>query len=161
MGNPVAGIPNTVWVMFGGAIFAWILLNKTVFGRYTFALGSNEEAARLSGVNVDRWKALVYVVCGVFVGLAGIVLSARSSSAQPSQGQGYELDAIAAAVIGGTSLAGGEGSIVGTMIGAFLISTLRTGLSVDNVPQQWQYVITGLVVIGAVWLDIQRRRSRA
>lgn len=161
MGNPVAGIPNTVWVMFAGAIVAWILLNKTVFGRYTFALGSNEEAARLSGVNVDRWKALVYVVCGVFVGLAGIVLSARSSSAQPSQGQGYELDAIAAAVIGGTSLAGGEGSIVGTMIGAFLISTLRTGLSVDNVPQQWQYVITGLVVIGAVWLDIQRRRSRA
>jgi len=161
MGNPVAGIPNTVWVMFGGAFVAWILLNKTVFGRYTFALGSNEEAARLSGVNVDRWKALVYVVCGVFVGLAGIVLSARSSSAQPSQGQGYELDAIAAAVIGGTSLAGGEGSIVGTMIGAFLISTLRTGLSVDNVPQQWQYVITGLVVIGAVWLDIQRRRSRA
>ena len=161
MGNPIVGIPNTVWVMFGGAIVAWILLNKTVFGRYTFALGSNEEAARLSGVNVDRWKALVYVVCGVFVGLAGIVLSARSSSAQPSQGQGYELDAIAAAVIGGTSLAGGEGSIVGTMIGAFLISTLRTGLSVDNVPQQWQYVITGLVVIGAVWLDIQRRRSRA
>lgn len=161
MGNPIAGIPNTVWVMFGGAIVAWILLNKTVFGRYTFALGSNEEAARLSGVNVDRWKALVYVVCGVFVGLAGIVLSARSSSAQPSQGSGYELDAIAAAVIGGTSLAGGEGSIVGTMIGAFLISTLRTGLSVDNVPQQWQYVITGLVVIGAVWLDIQRRRGRS
>jgi len=161
MGTPIAGIPNTVWVMFGGAILAWILLNKTVFGRYTFALGSNEEAARLSGVNVDRWKALVYVVCGVFVGLAGIVLSARSSSAQPSQGLGYELDAIAAAVIGGTSLAGGEGSIVGTMIGAFLISTLRTGLSVDNVPQQWQYVITGLVVIGAVWLDIVRRRSRS
>jgi len=161
MGNPIVGIPNTVWVMFGGAIVAWILLNKTVFGRYTFALGSNEEAARLSGVNVDRWKALVYVVCGVFVGLAGIVLSARSSSAQPSQGQGYELDAIAAAVIGGTSLAGGEGSIVGTMIGAFLISTLRTGLSVDNVPQQFQYVITGLVVIGAVWLDIVRRRGRS
>ena len=161
MGAPIAGIPNTVWVMFGGAIIAWILLNKTVFGRYTFALGSNEEAARLSGVNVDRWKALVYVVCGVFVGLAGIVLSARSSSAQPSQGSGYELDAIAAAVIGGTSLAGGEGSIVGTMIGAFLISTLRTGLSVDNVPQQWQYVITGLVVIGAVWLDIMRRRGRS
>jgi ribose transport system permease protein len=161
MGDPIVGIPNTVWLMFGGAIVAWILLNKTVFGRYTFALGSNEEAARLSGVNVDRWKALVYVVCGVFVGLAGIVLSARSSSAQPSQGQGYELDAIAAAVIGGTSLAGGEGSIVGTMIGAFLISTLRTGLSVDNVPQQFQYVITGLVVIGAVWLDIVRRRGRS
>lgn len=161
MGDPIAGIPNIVWVMFGGAIVAWILLNKTVFGRYTFALGSNEEAARLSGVNVDRWKIAVYVVGGLFVGLAGIVLSARSSSAQPSQGQGYELNAIAAAVIGGTSLAGGEGSIVGTMIGALFISALSTGLSVDNVPQQWQYVITGLVVIGAVWLDILRRRGRA
>jgi ribose transport system permease protein len=161
MGNPIAGIPNIVWVMFGGAALAWVLLNKTVFGRYTFALGSNEEATRLSGVNVDRWKTIVYVVGGLYVGLAGIVLAARSASAQPSQGQGYELDAIAAAVIGGTSLAGGEGSIVGTLIGAFLISTLRTGLSVDNVPQQFQYVITGLVVIGAVWLDILRRRGKS
>jgi ribose transport system permease protein len=161
MGTPILGIPNTVWVMFGGAIVAWILLNRTIFGRYTFALGSNEEAARLSGVNVDRWKILVYVVGGLFVGLAGIVLSARSSSAQPSQGQGYELNAIAAAVIGGTSLAGGEGSIVGTLIGALFISALSTGLSVDSVPQQWQYVITGLVVIGAVWLDILRRRRRS
>lgn len=161
MDKPIVGIPNIVWVMFGGAAVAWILLNKTVFGRYTFAMGSNEEATRLSGVNVDRWKIIVYVVDGLFVGLAGIVLAARSASAQPSQGLGYELDAIAAAVIGGTSLAGGEGSIVGTMIGAFLISTLRTGLSVANVPQQLQYVITGLVVIGAVWLDILRRRGRA
>ena len=161
MGKPIAGIPNIVWVMFGGAAVAWVLLNKTVLGRYTFAIGSNEEATRLSGVNVDRWKIAVYVVGGVFVGLAGIVLAARSASAQPSQGMGYELNAIAAAVIGGTSLAGGEGSIVGTLIGAFLISTLGTGLSVDNVPQQFQYVITGLVVIGAVWLDIFRRRSRA
>ncbi len=161
MDAPIAGIPNIVWVMFGGAAVAWVLLNKTVLGRYTFALGSNEEATRLSGVNVDRWKIAVYVVGGVFVGLAGIVLSARSASAQPSQGMGYELNAIAAAVIGGTSLAGGEGSIVGTLIGAFLISTLATGLSVDNVPQQFQYVITGLVVIGAVWLDIARRRGRS
>ena len=161
MGKPIAGIPNIVWVMFGGAAVAWVLLNKTVLGRYAFALGSNEEATRLSGVNVGRWKIAVYVVCGIFVGLAGIVLAARSASAQPSQGMGYELNAIAAAVIGGTSLAGGEGSIVGTLIGAFLISTLGTGLSVDNVPQQYQYVITGVVVIGAVWLDILRRRGRS
>ena len=161
MGSPIAGIPNTVWVMFGGAIVAWILLNKTILGRYTFALGSNEEATRLSGVNVDRWKIIIYAVDGLFIGLAGIVIASRMNSAQPGLGMGYELDAIAAAVIGGTSLSGGEGSVVGTIIGAFLISTLRIGLSVAGIPDQWKSVITGLVVIGAVWLDILRRRSRA
>ena len=161
MGKTIFGIPNIVWVMFGGAAVAWILLNRTILGRYTFALGSNEEATRLSGVNTDRWKIIVYVVDGLFVGLAGIVIASRMASAQPGLGMGYELDAIAAAVIGGTSLSGGEGSVVGTIIGAFLISTLRIGLSVAGVPDQWKSVITGLVVIGAVWLDILRRRSRA
>jgi ribose transport system permease protein len=161
MGKPIVGIPNIVWVMLGGAAVAWILLNKTVLGRYTFALGSNEEATRLSGVNVDRWKIIVYAVDGLFIGLAGIVIASRMNSAQPGLGMGYELDAIAAAVIGGTSLSGGEGSVVGTIIGAFLISTLRIGLSVAGVPDQWKSVITGLVVIGAVYLDILRRRSRA
>ena len=161
MGKTIFGIPNIVWVMFGGAAVAWILLNRTILGRYTFALGSNEEATRLSGVNTDRWKIIVYVVDGLFVGLAGIVIASRMASAQPGLGMGYELDAIAAAVIGGTSLSGGEGSIVGTIIGAFLISTLRIGLSVAGVPDQWKSVITGLVVIGAVYLDILRRRSRA
>jgi len=161
MSKSVLGIPNIVWVMLGAAAIAWVLLNKTTFGRYTFALGSNEEATRLSGVNVDRWKITVYAVEGLFVGLAGIVIASRMNSAQPGLGVGYELDAIAAAVIGGTSLAGGEGSIVGTVIGAFLISTLRIGLSVAGVPDQWKSVITGLVVIGAVWLDILRRRRQA
>ena len=161
MAKPVAGIPNIVWVMLGGAAIAWILLNKTILGRYTFALGSNEEATRLSGVNVDRWKIIIYAVDGLFIGLAGIVIASRMNSAQPGLGMGYELDAIAAAVIGGTSLSGGEGSVVGTIIGAFLISTLRIGLSVAGVPDQWKSVITGLVVIGAVYLDIMRRRSRA
>jgi ribose transport system permease protein len=147
--------------MLGAAAIAWILLNKTTFGRYTFALGSNEEAARLSGVIVDRWKITVYAVEGLFVGLAGIIIASRMNSAQPGLGVGYELDAIAAAVIGGTSLSGGEGSIVGTVIGAFLISTLRIGLSVAGVPDQWKSVITGMVVIGAVWLDILRRRAQA
>ena len=98
---------------------------------------------------------------GLFVGLAGIIIASRMNSAQPGLGVGYELDAIAAAVIGGTSLSGGEGSIVGTVIGAFLISTLRIGLSVAGVPDQWKSVITGLVVIGAVFLDILRRRAQA
>ena len=161
MSKAVFGIPNIVWVMLGAAAIAWVLLNKTTFGRYTFALGSNEEATRISGVNVDRWKITVYAVEGLFVGLAGIIIASRMNSAQPGLGVGYELDAIAAAVIGGTSLAGGEGSIVGTVIGAFLISTLRIGLSVAGVPDQWKSVITGLVVIGAVWLDILRRRAQA
>ncbi len=161
MGKFVLGIPNVVFIMFGAAIIASLVLTKTTLGRYTFALGSNEEATRLSGVNVDRWKIAVYAVGGLFSGLAGILIAARMTSAQPSVGMGYELDAIAAAVIGGTSLSGGEGSIVGTIIGAFIISTLTIGLSITGVPDQWKLVITGLVVIGAVWLDILRRRRRA
>ena len=160
MGKFIFGIPNVVFIMFGAAILASLVLTKTSLGRYTFALGSNEEATRLSGVNVDAWKIAVYSVCGLFAGLGGILIAARMTSAQPSVGMGYELDAIAAAVIGGTSLSGGEGSIVGTVIGAFIISTLTIGLSILGVPDQWKLVITGLVVIGAVWLDILRRRSR-
>ena len=139
---------------------ASLLLTKTVLGRYTFAIGSNEEAARLSGVNVNAWKAAVYVIGGLFAGLGGVLIAARLNSAQPSLGFGYELDAIAAAVIGGTSLAGGEGSILGTVIGAFIISTLTNGLRILSVPQEWQIVVTGGIVILAVYLDIIRRRQQ-
>jgi ribose transport system permease protein len=103
----------------------------------------------------------VYIIAGCLSGLGGVVTSARAASGQAGMGMSYELDAIAAAVIGGTSLSGGEGSIVGTIIGAFIISTLTIGLSIVGVPDQWKLVITGVVVIGAVWLDILRRRSRA
>ena len=161
MGKPFFGIPNVVFIMFGAAILASLVLTRTILGRYTFALGSNEEATRLSGVNVDAWKIAVYSVAGLFAGLGGILIAARMTSAQPSVGMGYELDAIAAAVIGGTSLSGGVGSIAGTVIGAFIISTLTIGLSIVGVPDQWKLVITGLVIIGAVWLDILRRRNRA
>ncbi len=155
---PGLEIPNAVLVLFGAAIIASLILTKTVLGRYTFAIGSNEEATRLSGVNVDRWKIAVYTLGGLFAGLAGIVISARINSAQPSLGQGYELDAIAAAVIGGTSLSGGEGTILGTVIGAFIISTLSNGLRILSVPQEWQTVVTGVILILAVYLDIIRRR---
>ncbi len=157
---PEAQIPNAVWILFGAAIVAALILSKTVLGRYTFARGSNEEATRLSGVNADRWKIAVYTLCGLFAGLAGIVISSRVNSAQPSLGQGYELDAIAAAVIGGTSLAGGEGTMLGTVIGAFIISTLTNGLRIMSVPQEWQTVITGVILILAVYLDILRRRGQ-
>lgn len=158
---PGLDIPNIVLVFFGAAILAAFVLGRTILGRYTFAIGSNEEATRLSGVNVRRWKAAVYVVSGLFAGLAGVVIAARLNSAQPAVGMGYELDAIAAAVIGGTSLSGGEGTIVGTVIGAFIISTLTNGLRMYGVQQELQFVVTGSIVILAVYLDIVRRRAQA
>ena len=157
---PGFAIPNLVLVLFGAALVASVALSRTILGRYTFAMGSNEEASRLSGVNVVRWKIAVYTVCGLFAGLAGVLIAARLNSAQPSLGQGYELDAIAAAVIGGTSLSGGEGTILGTVIGAFIISTLTNGLRILSVPQEWQTVVTGGIVILAVYLDIVRRRQQ-
>ena len=151
-------VPNAVLLLFGAAIIANLILTRTILGRYTFALGSNEEATRLSGVNVAGWKTAVYTLCGLFSGLAGVLIASRLNSAQPALGAGYELDAIAAVVIGGTSLSGGEGSILGTIIGAFIISTLTNGLRIMSVPQEWQIVITGGIVILAVFLDILRRR---
>src|SRR5690606_23316797 len=155
----VIEIPNAVLIMFGSAIVGSFILFRTVLGRYTFALGSNEEAARLSGVNTARWKIAVYTLAGVFSGLAGIVIAARLNSAQPALGQGYELDAIPAVVIGGTSLSGGEGSILGTVIGAFVISVLANGVRILSVPQEWQMVVAGAIIIIAVFLDMIRRRS--
>lgn len=153
-------VPNAVFIMFGAAIIAHLILSRTILGRYTFALGSNEEATRLSGVNVAVWKTAVYTLCGMFSGIAGVLIASRLNSAQPALGSGYELDAIAAVVIGGTSLSGGEGSILGTIIGAFIISTLTNGLRILSVPQEWQMVVTGAIVVLAVFLDILRRRQQ-
>jgi ribose transport system permease protein len=158
---PGFNIPNIAIVLFGAAIVAAFVLNRTALGRYTFALGSNEEAVRLSGVSVDLWKMAVYTLGGLFAGLGGVLIAARVNSAQPALGFGYELDAISAVVIGGTSLSGGEGTILGTIIGAFIVKTLTNGLQIMSVPQEWQIVVTGLVVIVAVYLDTLRRRQRA
>lgn len=156
---PQFEVPNAVLIMFGAAIVASLILTRTILGRYTFAIGSNEEATRLSGVNVDRWKIAVYTLTGTFAGIGGVIMAARLNSAQPALGQGYELDAIAAVVIGGTSLSGGEGTILGTVIGAFVLSVLTNGLRILSVPQEWQTVVTGAIVILAVYLDILRRRQ--
>jgi ribose transport system permease protein len=153
-------IPNIVIIMLGAAVLAGFILSKTALGRYTYALGSNEEAARLSGISVVKWKIAVYSLCGLFAGLGGVLLAARVNSAQPTLGYGYELDAITAVIIGGTSLAGGVGTILGTVIGAFIVKTLADGLQLVNVPQEWQIVATGVVVILAVYLDIVRRGGR-
>tara|TARA_Y100000296_G_C5169628_1_gene256572 strand:+ start:1436 stop:2437 length:1002 start_codon:yes stop_codon:yes gene_type:complete len=158
---PSLPIPNAVLILFIVAIGASVILNKTVFGRYTFALGSNEEALRLSGVKVDFWKVAVYTFSGAICGIAGLIIASRLNSAQPALGQGYELDAIAAVVIGGTSLSGGTGTILGTIIGAFIMSVLVNGLRIMSVAQEWQTVVTGIIIILAVYLDILRRRRRA
>ena len=155
---PGLEVPNAVFILFGAALLANIILTRTILGRYTFALGSNEEATRLSGVNVVAWKTAVYTLAGMFSGIGGVLMASRLNSAQPALGAGYELDAIAAVVIGGTSLSGGEGSISGTIIGAFIISTLTNGLRIMSVPQEWQIVVTGCIVILAVFLDVLRRR---
>lgn len=157
---PGFDIPNAVLILFLAAIIAHLILSKTILGRYDVALGSNEEATRLSGVNVNAWKTSIYALGGAFSGLAGVVMAARLNSAQPALGAGYELDAIAAVVIGGTSLSGGEGTILGTIIGAFIISVLTNGLRILSVPQEWQMVVTGAIVVLAVYMDIIRRRKQ-
>lgn len=156
---PGTSIPFAVVIFFVLGIIAAIILSKTVLGRFTIAIGSNEEATRLSGVNVDRWKIIVYSLAGAFTGIAGVIMAARLNSAQPALGQGYELDAIAAVVIGGTSLSGGKGTIVGTIIGALIMSVLTNGLRVLSIPQEWQTVVVGCVIILAVYIDILRRRK--
>jgi len=154
---PALPIPNAVLILFLVAVGASIVLNKTLIGRYTFALGSNEEAVRLSGVNTAFWKVVVYSISGGICGIAGLLIASRLNSAQPALGQGYELDAIAAVVIGGTSLSGGTGTILGTIIGAFIMSVLINGLRIMSVAQEWQTVVTGVIIILAVYTDILRR----
>ncbi|WP_445681199.1 ABC transporter permease [Radicibacter daui] len=156
---PVFPLPNGVLILFiVAAIVAWVL-SRTVLGRYTFALGSNEEAVRLSGVNTDAWKMGIYALAGSICGIAGILISSRLNSAQPALGLGYELEAIAAVVIGGTSLSGGRGTVLGTLIGALIMSVLTNGLRILSVAPEWQTVVTGVIIIAAVYADQMRRRS--
>lgn len=129
-----------------------------MIGRYVYAVGSNEVAAHLSGIKVQRVKIFVYAFCGLLTGIAGVILASRLNSGQPTVGVGYELEAIAAVVIGGTSLMGGIGTIGGTIIGAFIMSVLKNGLNLMGVSQFWQMVAMGVVVIAAVYLDTLRKK---
>jgi ribose transport system permease protein len=152
------GIPYPVLLMVLLALAASVLLRLTGLGRHLYAVGSNSEAARLSGVNVRGVTLFAYVLSGTIAGLTGCVLMSRLVTAQPSEGLMYELDAIAAAVIGGTSLSGGVGTISGTLIGAFVIGILRNGLNMGGVSAFVQQIIIGVVILLTVWIDQLRHR---
>lgn len=152
-------IPTGAIVLLVVAVIAFIILTKTKMGRYIFAIGSNKEAARLSGVNVKKWEMMAYVISGITAGFGGIAFAAVYTTVMPAQGQGFELYAIAGAVIGGTSLSGGIGSVFGTLIGVYIMSVLRVGLPSMDLQAHYQTFFTGVVVIGAVLLDIYRNKK--
>nr|WP_238858406.1 ribose ABC transporter permease [Faunimonas pinastri] len=155
------GVPLMVWILAVLFVFNWVLLSKTVFGRRAYLTGGNREAAIYSGIRVDRLKIVIFMISGVMSAISGILLSSRLSSAQTNSGMGYELDAIAAAVLGGTSLAGGAGSMIGTLLGALMIGVINNGMNMLSVPYFYQLIVKGVVIILAVWLDVRSKSSRA
>ncbi|MEU0965462.1 substrate-binding domain-containing protein [Streptomyces sp. NPDC005917] len=162
LGDTLGGwLPVPVLVMIVMGLIAAFVLGRTYIGRSMYAIGGNEEAARLSGLRVSKQKLAIYALSGLFAAVAGIVLAARLSSAQPQAANGYELDAIAAVVIGGASLAGGTGKASGTLIGALILAVLRNGLNLLNVSAFWQQVVIGVVIALAVLLDTVRRKAGA
>lgn len=152
-GGEVFGIPFSIIIMLIVLGISAYILNTTKFGRYVYAIGGNEEAAKASGVKVDMVKMSVYIICSGLAGLAGVIQASRISVGQPSIGVGYELDAIAAVVIGGVSLSGGRGTVFGTILGALIIGILNNGLDLLNVSSYYQQVIKGLIIVGAVLFD--------
>ncbi len=149
-----------VWVILCIIIMS-LFLNKTRPGRYIIAIGSNKEATRLSGVNVVKYQSIAYLVCGFFAGLAGLAYGATFQSIAPGTGAGLELDAIAGAIIGGTSMNGGVGTISGTLLGVFVMSLLKTGLPYIGLQANWQQIITGLVLIVAIFIDVLKNKKTA
>ncbi|MGL4508477.1 MAG: ABC transporter permease subunit, partial [Aeromonas sobria] len=151
-------LPVPIWLMAIVFLLVWFMLNHTRLGRYIYALGGNESATRLSGINVDRVKLAVYGLCGALSALAGLIVTSRLSSAQPTAGMGYELDAIAAVVLGGTSLMGGKGRIMGTLIGALIIGFLNNALNLLDVSSYYQMIAKASVILLAVMVDNKSNR---
>jgi len=174
-GVPIFGLPESFSYLGGGRIFDAIpfpvvivvvlavmwhfILKYTRYGRYTYAIGSNIEAARLSGVDVKRYLTMIYTFCGVLCGFAGVILASRLSTGQPTAGMGWELDVIAACVIGGASFSGGEGNIGGAMLGALIMGVLRNGCNLLNISNFWQQVFIGIIIIIAVFIDQYRKHK--
>ncbi|MBE2894360.1 sugar ABC transporter permease [Spirabiliibacterium falconis] len=151
--NDYRGIPIPVLLLAILAVLGYFISRKTAFGRYIYAIGGNIDAARLSGIKVEKIKLAIFAINGVMVAIAGLILSARLGAGSPSAGQNAELDAIAACVIGGASLAGGVGSVWGVIIGALIIASLDNGMSMLDVPTFWQYIVKGGILLLAVWVD--------
>ncbi len=154
------GIPIPVLIMMGVFLLSIVLTRRTRFGRYIFAIGGNEEAAIASGINAKKVKIMVFTLNGAFVGLAGVILMSRINSGQPAAGLMYELDAITMAVIGGTSLAGGIGSIPGTLAGGLIVGILKNILNLTNVSPYWQQILKGLIILIAVIMDVYTKSLR-
>jgi len=149
----IFGLPVPIILLLIVIFVSVIMLNQTKFGLYIYAIGGNEEASRASGVNVNKIKMLVFMLCGAFSGLGGVIQAARIDTGQPNIGMGYELDAIAAVIVGGTSLSGGIGNIGGTVLGVLIIGVINNGLDLLNVSSYYQQVIKGFIIIGAVLSD--------
>jgi ribose/xylose/arabinose/galactoside ABC-type transport system permease subunit len=151
-------IPIPVWIFALVFIICYVVLYHTSLGRYVYAVGGNEHAALVSGINVKKVKIFVYSICGLLSGLAAVVLSARVSAGLPQAGSGYELDAIAAVVIGGTSLSGGRGRLWGTIIGVLMIGVINNGMDLLNVSSYYQQIVKGCIILGAVLLDLDSNK---
>ena len=149
----IVGIPFPVIIMFIVFIILYVLLHKTVFGKSVYAIGGNEKAAYISGVKLNKVKIIIYSISGIMASISGLIITSRLSSAQPTAGASYEMDAIAAVILGGTSLSGGKGRILGTLIGALIIGVLNNGLNIIGVSAFWQQVVKGVVILIAVLID--------
>jgi ribose transport system permease protein len=156
---PPSGVPASFFVVAVCAIGLWFFLNRTSIGRHIYAIGGNPQAARVSGIDVNRVLILVYIICGFFAGLAGLLLAGRTDSGFPNAGIGAELDAIAAVIIGGASFFGGRGTVLGVLAGVLIIGLLRNGLNLLNVSVFWQQILIGVVIVLAVFIDVLRRRA--
>ena len=161
LGNgKVLGIPVPVYFVAVAAALLTFLLKKTTFGRSVYAVGSNAETARMSGINVQRIKLLVFTLTGAMAGLAGMIMITRMTSAQVNSGEGYEFEGIFAAVVGGVSMAGGEGSVLGAVVGALIVAVLRNGLNLNGVNSFWQQVILGVLIVLVVYADSLRTKKK-
>jgi len=156
----VFGIPSPVIIMLGLFAVMYVLLHRTRFGQHLYAIGGNREAARFTGINLRLHETLVYVICGLMAGVAGIITTSRLYMAEPGAGEGFELNAIAAAVVGGTRFSGGVGTMSGALIGAVIIGILDKGLNQSLVHFSWQSIVKGLVILAAVYMDVRGKQKR-
>jgi ribose transport system permease protein len=155
------GIPTLIWILVIVAAVGWVVLNRTTFGRRTFAVGGNAEATRLAGINVKRHTAIVYGVAGLLAGVAAVMLAARTTAGSSTNGIFYELDAIAAVVIGGTALTGGRGTMIGTMIGVLIFTLINNIFTLNNLPTEVQNIAKGVIIVIAVLLQFRTNRARS